>query len=368
MADRSDACGEPHQQEVARRRTGVAALAVVCCGAVLVVVGLGDSMGRARGEVGRSSLEQLLQGPSSARGALGLRLAARLGTAPREQELLGGSSKKNAFSQLKEAMDGAAKATVAQPKCQTPECVARRKAIQTRMDALKNQINHDFDSMINFGHKAGFLPPPQSIRKEVMDGTLLGKKGDDTGSNAEAPPPFAQATHVSAQQAAAVAAARGPPAAAAAASSAPAAAAPAAAASAVAPAPVSVAALTAQAGGVAAAAPAPAPAPAPSSSGSSGGGGASKAASSASGSSAWAKAFSFMKDTSNPVDGGKKNQLAVSSSTTTLKSTAKKKTSKSRAGQGRRAREELQPPQVRDGWRQVPRWLLRGAVVCTLSS
>lgn len=125
MADRSDACGEPHQQEVARRRTGVAALAVVCCGAVLVVVGLGDSMGRARGEVGRSSLEQLLQGPSSARGALGLRLAARLGTAPREQELLGGSSKKNAFSQLKEAMDGAAKATVAQPKCQTPEVPSR---------------------------------------------------------------------------------------------------------------------------------------------------------------------------------------------------------------------------------------------------
>ena len=125
MAERSEEYGEPHQQEVARRRVGVAALAVVCCGAVLVVVGLGDSMGSARGEVGRSSLEQLLQGPRSARGVLGDRLAARLGTAPREEELLEGSSKKNAFSQLQQAMDGAAKATVAQPKCQTPEVPSR---------------------------------------------------------------------------------------------------------------------------------------------------------------------------------------------------------------------------------------------------
>uniref|UniRef100_A0A7S0HVV3 Uncharacterized protein n=1 Tax=Hanusia phi TaxID=3032 RepID=A0A7S0HVV3_9CRYP len=69
------------------------------------------------------------------------------------------------------------------------ECLARRKIIAAKMKALRDEINHDFKAMTDFGHKAGYLPPPQSIKQQVMAGTLLGGKGD-TGANAVAPPPF----------------------------------------------------------------------------------------------------------------------------------------------------------------------------------
>jgi hypothetical protein len=41
----------------------------------------------------------------------------------------------------------------------------------------------------DFGHKAGYLAPPESIRQQVMSGTLLGGH-DGTGADAKAPPPF----------------------------------------------------------------------------------------------------------------------------------------------------------------------------------
>jgi hypothetical protein len=126
------------------------------------------------------------------------------------------------------------------------QCLFKRKEIATRMKALRDQINDDFSSMISessathsyvlyakiiptccilvetcmpkkvllkscahasthirtyqvlnagvnamadFGHKAGFLAPPQSIRAQVMAGTLLGGH-DGTGADAKAPPDF----------------------------------------------------------------------------------------------------------------------------------------------------------------------------------
>jgi len=246
------------------------------------------------------------------------------------------------------------------------------------MDALRAQINNDFSSMISthplpeitgsgeilvvacgvpmevlhvpgscevtlpstaaFGHKAGYLPPPQSIRKQVMDGTLLGGgKHDDYGPNAVAPPPFSDKVltgklavpskvHAAAP---AVAPARAATPARAAASapataSAPAAAPAPAVAAAPAPAPApaaaavpSVAQLTAQAGGDPAPVAKDPPMPDSGDSGSNGGS-AGHGAKSGSGSAAWAKAFSFMKDTNNPVDGGGKK--SVSDSTTSLSS------------------------------------------------
>eukprot|EP00286_Rhodomonas_abbreviata_P009475 CAMPEP_0181330448 /NCGR_PEP_ID=MMETSP1101-20121128/23906_1 /TAXON_ID=46948 /ORGANISM="Rhodomonas abbreviata, Strain Caron Lab Isolate" /LENGTH=232 /DNA_ID=CAMNT_0023439707 /DNA_START=285 /DNA_END=979 /DNA_ORIENTATION=+ len=68
-------------------------------------------------------------------------------------------------------------------------CHQKKVMIANKMKSLRDQINRDFSSMINFGHKAGYLPPPESIRKEVMDGTLLGGKSK-TGANAVAPPAF----------------------------------------------------------------------------------------------------------------------------------------------------------------------------------
>eukprot|EP00292_Cryptomonas_paramecium_P033881 CAMPEP_0113663550 /NCGR_PEP_ID=MMETSP0038_2-20120614/1213_1 /TAXON_ID=2898 /ORGANISM="Cryptomonas paramecium" /LENGTH=195 /DNA_ID=CAMNT_0000578607 /DNA_START=111 /DNA_END=695 /DNA_ORIENTATION=- /assembly_acc=CAM_ASM_000170 len=64
-----------------------------------------------------------------------------------------------------------------------------REAVARKMKQLRDQINDDFSSMIDFGHKAGYLPPPKSIKEQVMSGTLL-NDGSKTGSNAVPPPPF----------------------------------------------------------------------------------------------------------------------------------------------------------------------------------
>lgn len=64
-------------------------------------------------------------------------------------------------------------------------CKQRKKEIAARMKALRDQINHDFQAMTSFGHKAGYLPPPQSIKAQVMSGTLLSTKNEPV-----APPPF----------------------------------------------------------------------------------------------------------------------------------------------------------------------------------
>jgi len=132
MEDRNEVSVEAHQyHDVARRRAGVAALAVVCCGAVLIV-GLSDPMSRVRGEVGRASLEQLLQAPSSARGAQLLPLAVRMGAQPREEELLARSSS-GSSAQLKE--DSAA-AAASKPKCMTPQVCNSDKHLKNRWKEL----------------------------------------------------------------------------------------------------------------------------------------------------------------------------------------------------------------------------------------
>lgn len=64
-------------------------------------------------------------------------------------------------------------------------CKQRKKEIASRMKALRDQINRDFKAMTSFGHKAGYLPPPQSIKAQVMAGTLLSASKEPV-----APPPF----------------------------------------------------------------------------------------------------------------------------------------------------------------------------------
>jgi hypothetical protein len=64
-------------------------------------------------------------------------------------------------------------------------CLAKRRRIAAQMKALQRQINSDYKNMINFGHKAGYVPPVKSIKQQVMDGTLLSSGDEDS-----APPPF----------------------------------------------------------------------------------------------------------------------------------------------------------------------------------
>lgn len=188
-------------------------------------------------------------------------------------------------------------------------CKQKKVMIAQKMKSLRDQINRDFSSMINFGHKAGYLPPPQSIRQEVMDGTLLGG-GSKTGANAVPPPPFSEKVSPKLLKAASLSSAP-PPAATASA--------PAAAASPAAPAPAAAA--TSAPAAVPAAVPAPVPAaaaavpPPPQVAASLDTSDSADAAPAAGGggktSSAWAKAFSFMKSTNNPVDGNSQSHADV---------------------------------------------------------
>ena len=67
-------------------------------------------------------------------------------------------------------------AVVLKDKCDA-DCQQKAEMVQEQMKALRAQITGDYKSMVTFGTKVGYVPPPQSIRKEVMDGTLLGGKG-----------------------------------------------------------------------------------------------------------------------------------------------------------------------------------------------
>lgn len=62
---------------------------------------------------------------------------------------------------------------VLRDKCDA-DCQQKAEMVQEQMKALRAQITGDYKSMVTFGTKVGYVPPPQSIRKEVMDGTLLG--------------------------------------------------------------------------------------------------------------------------------------------------------------------------------------------------
>jgi len=63
-------------------------------------------------------------------------------------------------------------------------CVAKKAMVAQQMKELRDQIQHDYHSMVTFGDKAGYVPPPRSIKAQVMDGSLLGG-----GSSGPAPPP-----------------------------------------------------------------------------------------------------------------------------------------------------------------------------------
>ena len=64
-------------------------------------------------------------------------------------------------------------------------CKQKAQMVKAQMEALRKEINADYHSMTHFGDKAGYVPPPRSIRSQVMDGSLL--SSDDGPA---APPPF----------------------------------------------------------------------------------------------------------------------------------------------------------------------------------
>lgn len=64
-------------------------------------------------------------------------------------------------------------------------CKEKASMVKEQMQSLRKEIDSDYHSMTHFGDKAGYVPPPRSIRAQVMDGTLL--KGNDGPA---APPPF----------------------------------------------------------------------------------------------------------------------------------------------------------------------------------
>ena len=70
-------------------------------------------------------------------------------------------------------------------KCDSA-CQQKKQMVAAEMKQLREQIKHDYDSMVTFGNKAGYVPPVRSIKDQVMDGSLLG--GSDDGP--AAPPPF----------------------------------------------------------------------------------------------------------------------------------------------------------------------------------
>jgi len=265
------------------------------------------------------------------------------------------------FGSQKVELEAAAPAS---PKCDAA-CTAKKAQIENQMKQLRDQINGDFSNMITFGNKVGYIPPTtESIKQQVMDGSLLGNKDEP-----KAPPPFsavAATDHVlgakdankpldptvvkaaektvskeapakpliddEIQSAKSPTSAAAPAPAAVAAPAAAAAAAAAAPAPAPAPAPVAAAAPAPAPAPVAAAAPAPAPAPAPVAAAAPApapvavappvvpavNDDATTTAKPSGKEAPWAKAFSFMKDTDNPIDGDSKTNN-VDSSTTTAK-------------------------------------------------
>uniref|UniRef100_A0A7S0TXJ3 Uncharacterized protein n=2 Tax=Hemiselmis andersenii TaxID=464988 RepID=A0A7S0TXJ3_HEMAN len=72
------------------------------------------------------------------------------------------------------------------PKCDA-KCSQHKAMVIARMKALRKEIDGDYNAMVHFGDKAGYVPPVRSIKSQVMDGSLL---GGGKGSNDAAPPPF----------------------------------------------------------------------------------------------------------------------------------------------------------------------------------
>jgi hypothetical protein len=66
-------------------------------------------------------------------------------------------------------------------------CQEKAAAVQAQMSALRKEIQSDYQQMTHFGDQAGYVPPPRSIKAQVMDGSLL---GGDSSDGPTAPPPF----------------------------------------------------------------------------------------------------------------------------------------------------------------------------------
>ena len=43
-------------------------------------------------------------------------------------------------------------------------CKQKAQMVKAQMEALRKEINADYHSMTHFGDKAGYVPPPRSIR------------------------------------------------------------------------------------------------------------------------------------------------------------------------------------------------------------
>ena len=75
-----------------------------------------------------------------------------------------------------------AQAAVAQPAANKPcdaDCQQTKKAGRDRMKVLRSEIDSDFTGMIGFGDEAAYVPPVESIAKQVADGSLYKNPKDD---------------------------------------------------------------------------------------------------------------------------------------------------------------------------------------------
>lgn len=158
-----------------RRKVYAGVLAVLACVAVIAVVGTGEGpqggtelLGVSAAAHSRSVLQQLLADVERVTSDVGGEFSLKA-----EQPV-----------ELEEAK-----------KPCNAACKQRKQEIAARMKALRDQINHDFKAMTSFGHKVGYLPPPQSIKAQVMSGTLL-----HSAKEPVAPPPFSPTLTVKASK------------------------------------------------------------------------------------------------------------------------------------------------------------------------
>eukprot|EP00291_Cryptomonas_curvata_P002608 CAMPEP_0172186508 /NCGR_PEP_ID=MMETSP1050-20130122/20800_1 /TAXON_ID=233186 /ORGANISM="Cryptomonas curvata, Strain CCAP979/52" /LENGTH=147 /DNA_ID=CAMNT_0012860685 /DNA_START=63 /DNA_END=503 /DNA_ORIENTATION=+ len=139
------------------------------CSAVSLVLLLFASEALARSEYRRPGLKAI---PASSRSGLDLS-ELKMGPVSTEKLELNDEEDQSDQKSAKKTCDD---------KCQEDKA-----AVEERMKQLRNMINSDFDNMVDFGKKVGYLPPPRSIKEQVMDGSLLGGDGK-TGADAKAPP------------------------------------------------------------------------------------------------------------------------------------------------------------------------------------
>jgi hypothetical protein len=62
-----------------------------------------------------------------------------------------------------------------------------RQSIEKQMKALRESIEKDFKANTEMGKEAGYLPPVQSIKAQVMNGTLL---ASNTAGGWKPPAPY----------------------------------------------------------------------------------------------------------------------------------------------------------------------------------